>query len=143
MSKTTYYAVHDAKAGIYGVPFPQAGDKVAIRGFTEASLNPETELNKYPTDFSIFRVGYYDDETGLFTAEAPPEFLATAQNCINHAEKEQLEQQIRNKQVLKDLLAKHTELTTQVNEANEQLETKLEAIKTKLGELDNETTEQE
>jgi hypothetical protein len=63
-------------------------DGLAQRSFIQACLNPESEFGKYPLDYTLFRIGVYDDETSLIKSEAPPEMLITAAQAQIIAEKE-------------------------------------------------------
>lgn len=42
----------------------------AIRSFTDAMQNPNnTDINKHPADFDLYRLGYFDDSTGIITSD--------------------------------------------------------------------------
>lgn len=86
--KVNLYAIHDSKACAYANPFPMHTDGLAIRSFMQACLSQETNFSKYPLDFTLFRIGTYDDETSLIKSEAPPEMLLTASQALALAEKE-------------------------------------------------------
>lgn len=60
------YAVYDAKSGFYMRPFFMQADGVAVRAFQdevnrEAADNP---LYNHSGDFSLYRVGQFDDSIG-------------------------------------------------------------------------------
>jgi len=61
-------AIYDSKAESYG-EMPSAiaavlskGD--AIRGFETEVKNPKSKLNAYPTDFSLWQLGTFDERKG-------------------------------------------------------------------------------
>jgi hypothetical protein len=74
MSQKLYvFAARDAKAEIYGTPmfFPTVG--LATRAFSEQANNPESMICKHAEDFCLFRIGEYDQDTGLLTPLPAPE----------------------------------------------------------------------
>lgn len=50
----------------------------AIRSFRQAVNDPQTPINKTPTDFELYQVGAYDDEKG--------EIIITGRELIARAE---------------------------------------------------------
>jgi hypothetical protein len=84
------YAVFDLKARAYMQAFQSQNDHMAIRGFSEACFNPEVPFSKYPKDYSLYKVGEYDDQTGTFKNEEPaPVPVISAVNAIQQAQEEQ------------------------------------------------------
>lgn len=76
------YAVLDVKCNLYGNPIFQASDGVAIRAFGTACEDEKTELNKYPSDFSLYRIGTYDIESGEIKGQTPTQ-IANASEFVN------------------------------------------------------------
>lgn len=79
--KLGVYSVYDSAAKCYGPPFLGQRDAIAIRGFTDAVNNGRggNDLTAHPEDFALFRLGEFDDSTGLFSGEQPsPLVLCTA-----------------------------------------------------------------
>lgn len=59
------FSVHDSKADVWSnelYSFPNASS--AVREFCDALRDPKTALGRHPEDFDLYRVGYYDLETG-------------------------------------------------------------------------------
>ena len=79
------YAIHDSKAHSYLQPFFMHNDDLAIRSFTDASMNTESQFNQHPLDYTLFHIGTYDDETSIITAVAPPNMLITSALAITKA----------------------------------------------------------
>ena len=79
------YAIHDSKAHSYLQPFFMHNNDLATRSFTDASMNPESQFNQHPLDYTLFHIGTYDDETSIITAVAPPEMIITSAMAIKHA----------------------------------------------------------
>lgn len=67
-----FFTVYDSKAKTYAEPFPCPNAAVLMRDFTTAFRNPEAATkNRYyqnAEDFSIFRCGSFDLQTGLITS---------------------------------------------------------------------------
>jgi len=68
------YSVFDKKAGIYSPPFYAPHNEIAMRNVSMAARNLESQLGQYPADFALYRLGYFDDESGLFQT-GRPDFL--------------------------------------------------------------------
>lgn len=63
------YAVLDQCSGVYDGPVPLHNDKVAMRQFAAAAQKEGTAVNNNPSDFSIWRVGRWNDATGEVETE--------------------------------------------------------------------------
>lgn len=84
------YAVYDEKAQAFMSPFQNTNDGMAIRSFIQACQNPEVPFSKYPLDYTLFRVGKYDDEKAVFTNEEPKaQQLLTASDAIRMHKQDQ------------------------------------------------------
>lgn len=64
------FAIYDSKSENYGRPFFVRTRGEAIRFFTEAANDRSTNIGKYPGDFTLFELGTYEDNTGIFTQHA-------------------------------------------------------------------------
>jgi hypothetical protein len=64
--ETNVYAVYDKKAGTFGVPIFLQNDEVAKRALQTSVLN-DPSFNMYPSDYSLGRLGTYNDQTGKIT----------------------------------------------------------------------------
>lgn len=58
------YSVFDIKAKQFQRPFYSLTRGTAIRDFQDAVNDPQTSLNKYPDDFTLFEIGTFDDTNG-------------------------------------------------------------------------------
>lgn len=74
------YAVKDDVSGSYNQPFLMVNDQIAVRGFKTLAEDTSTDIGKYPTDFSLYRLGEYDEKTGVILSNV--EFLVTAINLL-------------------------------------------------------------
>ena len=86
--KVNMYAIHDSKAGAYGQPFLLQTNGLASRSFIQAVMKQDSPFNKDPLDYTLFRIGNYDDETSIIKSETPPEMLITAMQAIIISDKE-------------------------------------------------------
>lgn len=80
MQRISIFAVYDKKAAAYLQPFyfPQKGQ--AIRAFEDSVKDPQSAFAKHPADYSLFKIGEYDDQTGQIKAATNPEFIEEAIN---------------------------------------------------------------
>lgn len=79
-------AVFDEKAEAFAQPFFQQSDVLALRAFQAAVRDSESLLNKFPRDYSLYKLGTYDDSTGRFENLDRPSLLASALQAMTPAE---------------------------------------------------------
>jgi len=65
--KANMYTVYDSKTQAYLQPFQARTRGEAIRSFTEAVNDQKTMFYKYPSDYTLFELGEWDDEDGKIT----------------------------------------------------------------------------
>lgn len=58
------YTILDKKAGVHLNPFFVRHEVDAVRRVTAGVADPKTTLSQYSDDYSLVRVGKFDDETG-------------------------------------------------------------------------------
>ena len=75
------YSIFDTASGCYMRPFFVQADGQALRAFSDLSQDAEHEVGKHPEDYSLFRLGTFDDNKGQLVGEAP-ECLATALEMV-------------------------------------------------------------
>ncbi len=63
------YAVFDSASGVYDRPWVSLSDGAALRGFSDISCDAEHPIGKHPECYSLYRIGEYDDNTGIITPE--------------------------------------------------------------------------
>ena len=59
------FSIYDKKTNCYERPFIARHSAEVAREWPKVISNPETKYGKNPTDFSVFEIGSYDDETGI------------------------------------------------------------------------------
>lgn len=61
------YTVYDSQAQAHLPPFFLATDAMAKRAFSDAVNDSSHQFAKHPSDYTLFRIGEYDDFTGVIT----------------------------------------------------------------------------
>lgn len=69
--KVQVYCVFDNAVLAYNVPFYARHIGEAVRSFKDLAHDPQSNVARHPTDFSLFALGEYDDATGLFSCSQP------------------------------------------------------------------------
>jgi len=69
--KTTVFAVRDTKSESFGTPFFMPNRAMALRAFNDLAQDPKTTINKHPTDYVLFEIGYFEDENAEITPLKP------------------------------------------------------------------------
>ena len=62
--KKELYAIFDTASGIYDGPFQGQSDGKIIRDFSDLCVNPEHPIGQHPEDYSLIKVGSWNDGTG-------------------------------------------------------------------------------
>jgi hypothetical protein len=86
------FCVFDSKARNYGMPFFTQNRGTAIRGIQlQLQQDGNSMLAKYPSDFDLFHVGNFDDESGLFTCPetSNPIFIINVSELIGGSDEQQ------------------------------------------------------
>ena len=69
--KAQVYVVRDSQADATMRPFFFERDAVAIRSFILSVTNANEAMSNTPEDFTLYRVGTYDDESMFLVGEDP------------------------------------------------------------------------
>lgn len=74
-------SVRDRAADVYGRPFFTPSTGVAIRSFTDhVNSKDDSEIVKHPSDFELYLLADYDDESGRFECLPAPRMLARGED---------------------------------------------------------------
>lgn len=75
--KAIVCAVRDAKAEIFGQPIFSGTTGTVVRSFCdEVNRNaPDNPYFRHPSDYTLYQLGTYDDETGRFENLDTPRLL--------------------------------------------------------------------
>lgn len=80
-----FYAVKDELAG-FGSPFVMASDELAKRDFILAVRDPACIMRNSPDDYSLCRLGIFDDSTGEVLPEDGVVKIVGARACLEVSE---------------------------------------------------------
>ena len=78
---TGLYAIKDAKSTFMPCTV-DVNDATAIRNFENAVRQVNSILSSHPNDFALFKVGEYDNESGVISPVFPPMQLCDAAQCL-------------------------------------------------------------
>lgn len=67
--KYNVYAIFDSKAETYTQPVMHQNDATARRMFHTVCRDKNTTYGQHPGDFTLFRLGTYDDADGMLQAD--------------------------------------------------------------------------
>lgn len=71
------FSVYDEKAKAYLPPFFLHTVGMAHRAFADAVNDPSHMFAKHPEDFYLFRVGEFNDESGVVESVVPMELIVS------------------------------------------------------------------
>ena len=77
MFKLGMYSVFDSKAEQFTPPFSAGNDALAVRVFSGACSEPTHDFHRHAEDFTLFKVGEFDQEKGVIVP-CSPESIVTA-----------------------------------------------------------------
>lgn len=63
--KLNVYSIMDNKAEAFLPPFFMHNDSVAMRAFADAVNDSTHQFFKNPNDYCLYRIGHFDDNTGV------------------------------------------------------------------------------
>lgn len=79
--KLNVYTIFDTGTGAYMRPFFMQADSQATRSFSDIATDADHEIGKHPEDYSLHRIGIFDDNKGTLIPE-DRECIATALELI-------------------------------------------------------------
>jgi len=79
--KLIMFSIYDVASGAYSRPFYGQSESQAIRSFTDIATDATHEIGKHPEDYTLYRVGQWDDQKAALMPEDATS-LATAQEVI-------------------------------------------------------------
>lgn len=75
MQTINVYSIYDARAKLYTIPFFSENNETAKREF-QVPINAEGMMGRYPEDYTLFCLGKYEFEGGVFDSEQTPTAVA-------------------------------------------------------------------
>ncbi len=88
--RVNIYSIFDTATAVYSPPFYQKSDGEALRTFQDIAKNPETDIGKHPEDYSMFRLGTFDNNKAKYHIE-DKECLCTALEILATVKRDQME----------------------------------------------------
>lgn len=79
------YSVYDSKAAVFCAPFTSENDHTALRAFKYAANDKTQEIGRYPSDFTLFRIGTFSTDSGSMGLVEPTS-IALAITLIDQPE---------------------------------------------------------
>lgn len=83
------YAIYDTGISTWFPPLFFRNKGEALRWFSETVNNAESKLSKYPSDFTLFELGTWNDDNCKFTLLSTPvsigmaiEFVKSKEVCV-------------------------------------------------------------
>lgn len=77
------YCIYDSKAEAYMSPWFVDKDGQALREFQDAVQNRDTPFNKHPEDYTLFKIGTYDQNTGKLSSLDTPVSMGVGIEYVN------------------------------------------------------------
>lgn len=78
------YVIYDSKAGLYNTPFFMLNDAVALRSFTDLAQDKSTDVGRHPEDFTLYKIGLYDDVSADIKLSKPAETMCRAIEVVSN-----------------------------------------------------------
>lgn len=78
MSSLSVYSVYDSKVEAFMQPFFMKTDGEALRSWMDIVNEKSSVFAKHPEDFTLMKLGEYDERSGKFSNEATPRSLGIA-----------------------------------------------------------------
>jgi transcription antitermination factor NusG len=92
-----YYSLFDSKAAAYLQPFLQKTDAMAVRAVRQALDDPQAPMAQFPEDFTLVRLGAFDENTGkLLPVDGPPETIVSVSALVNETPVERKIKEVKN-----------------------------------------------
>lgn len=77
------FSVYDSKARAFLTPFFLPTVEVAVRAVTEAVSDPSHQFAKHSADYTLYRVGQFDDARGELEPQQPGENLGVVASFLS------------------------------------------------------------
>jgi len=77
------FSVYDLKACMYLQPFFDGSSGSAIRAFGDAAQDGKCPIALHPSDYQLFELGTFDDNSGALTSILPMKLLCAASDFVS------------------------------------------------------------
>ena len=75
------FAIRDSALDAYIRPFFVPSVAMAARSFRDEVNRPESEMHRHPSDYELFELGEWDEESGQFAQNAVARSVVRAVDC--------------------------------------------------------------
>lgn len=72
------YCVFDSKTKLFGNPFTSIRQESAVRDFGYAANQKDNEICRYASDYALYFIGTFDDESGKCETLDQPQHIVSA-----------------------------------------------------------------
>ena len=79
--KLNVYSIYDTASGLYSRPFFTMSDAEAVRSFSDIAMDAEHPIGIHPEDYTLFRIGIFDDSNALINNEANESLCTALERC--------------------------------------------------------------
>lgn len=76
------YTIYDVKSLQYHTPFFAVADGAAVRTFTDLVNDQNTMVGRHPADYRLYRIGAYDDSSGVLHPSSVLEHIVDAASLV-------------------------------------------------------------
>lgn len=76
------FAVRDRAVDAFNRPFCAPTLGAAERSFHDEVRREESEMHKHPSDYELYCVGAFDEDTGVITPRESPMMVARAEDAL-------------------------------------------------------------
>jgi len=82
--KVEMYSIYDKKTKVYQQPMFSVNRGSMLREFSDFLKNrgKDTMMAKYPGDYHLCRVGWFDEDLGLVEGQKNPDFICYVNDLI-------------------------------------------------------------
>lgn len=84
MAQLKTLSVYDKAVGAYLPPFNVRSIPEGVRAFADMANREGHSFNNHPADYTLFLIGDFDEETGLYTQDGAHSSLGTALELMDH-----------------------------------------------------------
>lgn len=82
MLKLFVFTIYDSKAQAYMQPYCAPNEAVAIRDFAHAANSKDSQVGRFPEDFTLFAIGEWDVQAGTLKPYPTAKAVNKAINLI-------------------------------------------------------------
>ena len=80
--KINLYTIYDSQAQRAINPFPRDNDNVAKRDFANSLVDPASPFSRNPSDYTLYYVGEWDDETMIIAPLTEPTRIINGKDTL-------------------------------------------------------------